>query len=310
MENCDKLLVIADVNRNEQLAFARAAEMVIRSKTTSSVTFFLCVYDFSYEMLSILSRDEHEKIRRQIIHQREKWMHKTAKPYFNENFKLNIKVVWHNKPHEAILREVFLGSHSIVIKSTQKHETLQSIIFTPTDHALLLGCPAPLLFVKSRDWPQNASILGSINPETNADINFYHYTMEQLHNFTKQFNLTPYIINFYSVSDSNSNTRLSKLNPKAYSNFSCKFHFISIETTRKKRNDSVKQRIIEEGLPEIVIPTAAKKLNAAMLIIGMNQTTSYSTNFGENNIENIIKKTDCDILILKSERYTALNENN
>lgn len=126
----NKILVVADINKDEQPALARAMQLAAKSRSRSHVTFFLSIYDFSYDMTSMLSIDERDAMRRGVIGQREQWMQNVAKPYINEDIDFEVKVVWHNRPYEAIIAETFAGSHDIVIKGTRKHDVLESVIFT------------------------------------------------------------------------------------------------------------------------------------------------------------------------------------
>lgn len=80
----NKILVVADINKDEQPALARAMQLAAQSRSPSHVTFFLSIYDFSYDMTSMLSVDERDAMRRGVIGQREKWMQKIASEYLVE----------------------------------------------------------------------------------------------------------------------------------------------------------------------------------------------------------------------------------
>ncbi|MGO1296597.1 MAG: universal stress protein UspE, partial [Vibrio sp.] len=86
------ILAVADVNRDEQVALARAAKLAAHSRSRSQLTFFLSIYDFSYDMTSMLSSEERDAMRQGVISQREQWMKSIAQPYLNDNFDLHIKV--------------------------------------------------------------------------------------------------------------------------------------------------------------------------------------------------------------------------
>lgn len=55
-----KILVVADPNKDKQPALARAIQLVEKNKSPAVITFFLAIYDFSYEMTSMLSGDERD----------------------------------------------------------------------------------------------------------------------------------------------------------------------------------------------------------------------------------------------------------
>ncbi|MCF1522214.1 universal stress protein UspE, partial [Escherichia coli] len=66
-----KILVVADINHDEQPALARAVQLAAKSQSPSHITFFMSIYDFSYDMTSMLSIDERDAMRRGVIQQRE-----------------------------------------------------------------------------------------------------------------------------------------------------------------------------------------------------------------------------------------------
>lgn len=66
-----KILVVADINHDEQPALARAMQLAQKSTSVSHITFFLSIYDFSYDMTSMLSLEERDAMRKGVIHQRE-----------------------------------------------------------------------------------------------------------------------------------------------------------------------------------------------------------------------------------------------
>lgn len=58
-----KILVVADINHDEQPALARAMQLAQKSTSVSHITFFLSIYDFSYDMTSMLSLEERDAMR-------------------------------------------------------------------------------------------------------------------------------------------------------------------------------------------------------------------------------------------------------
>lgn len=60
-----KILVVADINHDEQPALARAMQLAQKSTSVSHITFFLSIYDFSYDMTSMLSLEERDACARE-----------------------------------------------------------------------------------------------------------------------------------------------------------------------------------------------------------------------------------------------------
>ena len=65
MKDYQKILVVVDPTTENQVALARA--VALASKCNAQVTVFLSIFDFSYEMTSILSNQEREAMRQGVI---------------------------------------------------------------------------------------------------------------------------------------------------------------------------------------------------------------------------------------------------
>ncbi|STS82354.1 Universal stress protein E [Klebsiella pneumoniae] len=44
---------------------------------------------------------------------------------------IDVKVVWHNRPFEAIIQEVVSEKHDLLLKMAHQHDKLEAVIFTP-----------------------------------------------------------------------------------------------------------------------------------------------------------------------------------
>ncbi|PWI34138.1 universal stress protein UspE [Vibrio albus] len=302
-----KILVVADVNNEVQPALARAIQLSQKSACKSHITFFLSIYDFSYEMTSMLSSDERNAMRKGVVQQREAWMKEVAQPYINDSIDFDVKVVWHNRPYEAIISEVFSGSHDILIKSTRKHDVLESVIFTPTDWHLLRKCPCPVLLVKNHDWPENGNIIASVhvgseNP-THQELN--DSMVEQLKSLCIRLDAKPYLANCYPVTPANITIELPEFDPATYTDAVRGHHLKSMKALRNKYGIPEEQTRVEQGLPEDIIPYLAKELDAGLVILGTTGRTGLSAVFIGNTAEHVIDKINCDVLALKPKGYIS-----
>ncbi|MDR9826844.1 universal stress protein UspE [Vibrio sp. FNV 38] len=302
-----KILVVADINHEDQPALARAMQLASKCTTKSSVTFFLSIYDFSYDMTSMLSLDERDAMRRGVIQQREEWMKRVAEPYINNEIDFDVKVVWHNRPYEAIIAEVFACDHDILIKGTRKHDVLESVLFTPTDWHLLRKCPSPVLLVKNSDWPEDANIMASVHVgseyDTHLDLN--DRMVEQLQSLSQRLSANQYLVNAYPVTPANITIELPEFDPNTYTDAVRGHHLTSMKALRQKHGIDEEQTIVEQGLPEDIIPDVAKRLNAAMVILGTTGRTGLSAVFIGNTAEHVIDKINCDVLALKPAGFIS-----
>jgi universal stress protein E len=303
----NNILVVADINNEQQPALARAMQLGSKSKSPCKITFFLSIYDFSYEMTSMLSADERDAMRAGVVLQREQWMKEIATPYHQQDIELDIKVVWHNRPYEAIINEVFSNSHEIVIKATRKHAIIESVIFTPTDWHLLRKCPCPVLLVKEHDWPENGKIVASVHVASENDVHMQlnQSMVDQALDLAERLSAQPYLVNSYPVTPPNITVELPEFDPSLYTDTVRGHHLKMMKALRQQYSISEEFTVVEQGLPEDVIPKVAEELKAGLVILGTTGRTGLSAVFIGNTAENVIDKINCDVLALKPEGYIS-----
>ena len=162
------ILVVIDPSMESQPALYRAVE-VARLQDNATITVFMSIYDFSYEITSILSVEERDEMRQGVVTQRQAWLENLISPYLNEGLDISLKVIWHSRPSESILHEVSQTDYDLVVKSAHHHSLLESFIFTPLDWQLIRKCQLPVLLVKEHDWPADGNIVVALNFSVEPD---------------------------------------------------------------------------------------------------------------------------------------------
>ena len=89
MTKYSNILVVADPAQDHQPALSRAIHLARRSDEVK-ITLFLAIYDFSYEMTSMLSADERQAMRRGVVMQREEWLKDIIRPYTDDGFDIQL----------------------------------------------------------------------------------------------------------------------------------------------------------------------------------------------------------------------------
>lgn len=306
MTKYKNILVVADPAQDNQPALSRAVHLARKSENVE-ITLFLAIYDFSYEMTSMLSADERQAMRRGVVRQREEWLKDIIRPYTDEGFDIMVTVVWHNRPYEAIIAEVFSNHHDLVIKATHEHGKIGSVIFTPTDWHLLRKCPCPVLMVKEHSWPENGKILASVNlaadDETHDQLN--DAIVNEASAIAEILGAEVNLVNAYPATPVNITIELPEFDPASYSDAVRGHHLTSMKALRHKHGLPEEQTHVVEGLPEDVIPTVAKELDAELVILGTTGRTGLSAVFIGNTAEHTIDSLNCDLLALKPEGYVS-----
>lgn len=93
-------------------------------------------------MTTLLSPDERTAMRQGVIAQRTAWIREQAKFYIESGVPIDVKVVWHNRPFEAIIQEVISEKHDLLLKMAHQHDKLEAVIFTPPTGTCCVSVPA------------------------------------------------------------------------------------------------------------------------------------------------------------------------
>ena len=266
------MLVVIDPNQDDQPALRRA--VYLHQRIGGKIKAFLPIYDFSYEMTTLLSPDERTAMRQGVISQRTDWIHEQAKYYLNAGVPIEIKVVWHNRPFEAIIQEVISGGHDLVLKMAHQHDRLEAVIFTPTDWHLLRKCPSPVWMVKDQPWPEGGKALVAVNLASEEP---YHNALNE--------KLVKETIELAVHLDHGSSFELA------------------MKALRQKFGINENMTHVEKGLPEEVIPDLAEHLQAGIVVLGTVGRTGISAAFLGNTAEQVIDHLRCDLLVIKPDQY-------
>lgn len=306
MSQFNKILAVVDPSADEQKSLTRA--LVLAQKTGASVTAFLSIYDFSYEMTTMLSIDERETMRQAVVDDRTDWLADLVEPLVKDSsLSIDVKVVWHNRPFESILFEVIDNSYDLIVKGTKQHDTFRSVIFTPTDWHLLRKSPVPVLLVKDHEWPENGHILAAINVGT--DDKEHQSLNENLIQNAKimssllkgQVNL----VNAYPGTPINIAIEIPEFDPQHYSDELLKHHTAAMTAVAQRHHIDATNCFVKEGLPENVIPLVADQLDAELVILGTVGRTGITAALIGNTAEHVIDRLNCDVLALKPDGYES-----
>lgn len=299
------VLVVLDPTDSQQKALNRGLELA--RKQPCKLTAFLSVYDFSYEMTTMLSGDERESMRQAVIHDRELWVGELINNARNQGIDIDLKVVWHNRPFEAIVHEVLEQNFDLVIKGTHNHDILKSMIFTPTDWHILRKCPCAVLLVKEHEWPENGNIIAAVNAGSEQD---HHQSLNQrvISNakaMAQVLHGKVHLVNAFPGTPVNIAIEIPEFNPQQY-NSAMRQHHENAVAELARQFDMVEQDThVLEGMPEDIIPALATELDAEMVVIGTIGRTGLSAAIIGNTAEHLIDQLDCDVLALKPANFVS-----
>ncbi|TKB45833.1 universal stress protein UspE [Thalassotalea mangrovi] len=302
MERYRNILVVIDPDSEDQKALKRAC--TIAKQTGDKITALLVIFDFSYEMTTMLSGDEREAMRKSVVKDRQAWLDDLVKEY---DHPVSTKAVWHNRPFEVIIQEVIEHNFDVVVKSTHQHPTLQSVIFTPTDWHLIRKCPVPLLLVKDHEWPENGHILAAINASSEEESHqaLNDKITDAALTLSRLIKADVHLVNSYPGTPVNIAIEIPEFDAGEYNKTMREHHQKMMEEHAKKFEIQSQFLHVEEGLPEDVIEKVATDIDAELVILGTIGRIGLSALFIGNTAEHVIDRLNCDLLALKPDGYVS-----
>ncbi len=305
MEKYKKILTVIDPTTDNQKALKRSIELAHRSG--GEITAFLTIYDFSYEMTTMLSGEERESMRQSMINDRQQWLEEKVSELDHKNITINTSIIWHNRPFEKIIKKVIAEEFDIVIKGTHQHDKLKSVIFTPTDWHILRKCPCPVLLVKEHNWPDNGNLLTALNigsdDEEHKALN-NKLTQEATHLATL-IKANTHLVNSYPGTPVNIAIEIPEFNACEYNDTMLKHHKTAMQSHAEKFNISIENTHVKEGLPEDVIQSISKTIDAELVVLGTIGRTGISAALIGNTAEHVIDRLNCDVLAIKPDGYIS-----
>ena len=310
METYQNILVVIDPSSNEQKALKRAIDLASKINRNginqTEITAFLSIFDFSYEMTTILSSDERDVMRQSVIKDKELWL-KDLINELNPNRPINCQVVWHNRPFEAIIDQVINQGYNLVIKGTHQHDKLKSVVFTPTDWHILRKCPCPVMLVKDHNWQTNGNIIAAVN--VGSDEAEHHSLnvkiTEEAKQLAKIIQSNTHLVNSFPGTPINIAIEIPEFNSTEYNDTMLKYHEQAMIAHANNFDISVTNTHVKEGLPEAVIEQVATELDAELVILGTIGRTGISAALIGNTAEHVIDQLNCDVLALKPDGYVS-----
>lgn len=302
MINYNHLLAVYDSERDNQPAVSRAIE--IRDKTDAQITVIQVIYDFSYEMTTMLSNDEREAMRLAVIEERTDILNQEMAELGKD---INGIVVWHNRPFEAITLCAVEMDCDLVVKATKPHDGLASVIFTPTDWHLLRKCPTPLLLVKEHGWPNDGRIVAavSVGTEDREHTQLNEKISVVAKDYAEMLSGHVHFANAFPSAQASIAIEVPDFDPTAYNEAVRNHHLEEMEHHANKHSVSLDNCHVMEGLPEKVIPELATKLDAELVVIGTVGRFGLSAALIGNTAEHVIDELNCDVLAIKPDGFKS-----
>lgn len=304
--NYQKILAVIEPDLSSQKSLNRAIE--IAGINGASITAFLTIYDFSYEMTTMLSMDERENMRQAVIDDRTEWLvNLVSEKFSHQNISIDVKIVWHNRPYESIIYEVIEHGYDLIVKGTKEHDSLKSVIFTPTDWHIMRKAPVPVLLVKEHDWPKGGQIIAAINAGVDVPehISLNEEITKQAQHFASLLSSNVHLVNAYPGTPANIVIEIPEFDPSRYDESAKLHHENAMRLHSEKHHITPENCHVDLGMPEDVIPKYAQQLDAELVVLGTVGRIGISAALIGNTAEHVIDKLNCDVLAIKPAGFVS-----
>lgn len=305
METFRHALVVIDPADEQHKALKRALH--IAKLSHAKLTLFLSIYDFSYEMTTMLSGDERDVMRANLISDRKTWLADVLSAFDTTGVDIDTHVVWHNRPFEAIIREAIKSNNDLIIKGTQVSSSFQNLLFTPTDWHLLRKAPCPVLLVKEHEWPSYGQIIAAVHTGSEEEHHqgLNHRIIDCAQSMGSVLDASVYLVNAYPSAPVNIAVEIPEFDVSEYTDALEQHHFNRMAALGRHYGLSSHYQYVAQGLPEQVIPDAAKQLDAELVVLGTIGRTGLSAALLGNTAEHVLDQLNCDVLAVKPEDFVS-----
>ncbi|MGQ4275920.1 universal stress protein UspE [Pseudidiomarina sp. E22-M8] len=305
MSCVNNILVVLDPDKQQQKALNRALHLARISQ--ASVTLMLSIYDFSYEMTTMLAAEERNTMRDSLIKDRKVWVEDLLEDYNTRDLDITITVLWHNRPYEAIIETAISGEYDIIVKATHPHEGLAHLIFTPTDWHLLRKAPCLVLLVKEHEWPEHGKVLAAIHTTGEHDHHdsLNHRITEAAQGFASCLHSEVHLINAYPGAPVTIAAEIPEFDTGNYREVIAENHQQALAEHAQRFSIAESCQHVREGLPEQVIPELAEELDAELVVLGTIGRTGISAALLGNTAEHVIEQINCDLLAVKPAGFES-----
>ncbi|RUO65303.1 universal stress protein E [Pseudidiomarina planktonica] len=309
MSTAKQILVVLDPHQQEQKALSRA--LYLARQLSAEVTVFLSIYDFAYEMTTMLAADERESMRSSLIADRKAWiidiiddMQANTK-YSGVN--IDIEVMWHNRPFEAIIKTAIQKPFDLIVKGTRQHEGFQNLIFTPTDWHLLRKAPCQVLMVKDHAWQQQGKIIAAVHAGATDDdhVSLNERIITSACELAAQVNAQVHLVNSFPPAPMTVAMEIPEFDVTDYSDSVKTNHEQALAELAAKHQIPGEQTHVVEGLPEQVVPELARKLDAELVVLGTIGRSGLSAALLGNTAEHVLDQLQCDVLAVKPAGFKS-----
>lgn len=285
------MVVIDDPFARDQLALAKAARVALASgaKLVLFNSFML-----PQPVADVAMGSQREIIAAAVRQRRERMESMVAR---SPELHAQCIVAWDYPAHEAIVRQVLKSKPDLLVTASHRRGRLARLLLSNTDWEVMRLCPCPIWFVRSAQLTDHPRVLVAVDPFHAHDkpARLDDRLMQAAGLLKRNFDAGVTLIHAHHE-DRNFRplgTAVLARAEQAVHDLGAKYDLIPEYCQ------------VREGLPEDVIPSAVRREDADILIMGVVSRSLSERPFIGGTAERVIDRVDCDLLAIKPAGFKS-----
>lgn len=297
MRQYNRILVIIEPRRSQQLALQRALELA-KYNPRAEITALRLVYDFSYD-IHVMNRMSEEATRENVLKTNREQLDQLLVP-FREQTKapISAKVVYTRDIGEGILAEADHGQYDLIIKGANHHKVLDSILFTPIDWYILRNARVPVVIAKEHEWTQGGNIVVAVDFSFSGHRGANIELLREAQQLALITGGTIHLVNSAPVVLPAIMLEVPHYAPEIFSQSIVKEHERRILEFAAAHNIPKDHCHIKEGMPDEVIPEICNQLEASAVFLGSAGRSGAMAALIGNTCEEVVDYINADLIVL------------
>ncbi|WP_395339408.1 universal stress protein [Ningiella sp. W23] len=318
MKAFKKIFVIIEQNDTEHQALYRALQL--KHPANTEILLFMNVYDANIESTFMLDLDHIDLVKRSLIDYHTQKLEELACYSATDNVHFTTQVIWQDTGYISAVRAIDDYKPDLVIKSSRLASAFEQWVHGVNEAQILKSCPCPILF--ARESAQNhtqskgRAVLAAVDPgqklneQSHLDNNVLNSALalstaldaplhachcfdpsywEMFIQGIRQTNLLTDVFPEFTKTVANQDI-IHALKEQHYEKFTQGCEEI---VPHLEHRHFVNGKAIE------ALPKLASELGASTIVIG----TTYRTGFLGSTAENIFKRLEIDLLVVKPDGF-------
>lgn len=284
------VLIIADREGDRPVAVPRGLALA------KTMGWDADVVGFCYEPLAGLDPAEGHTAKQQLMAQRRETLNTEIEEHAPAGVNVSSTVVWEKSVRTWVDLHLLRANCEAVVKTAHRTETL---LYTPTDWHLLRECEAPVLIVADRIWHPMRSVVAAVDLASHSRVkqDLNDDVIRTAKRYAEALGCPLHLLYVIRVSKVLNDLEVIDVRARA-KKIRRQIQPVIADLANRHQipADSVR---IESGETEKVIPSAAARLQAQLVVMGTVGRHGVNARLIGNTAERVLMRLRTDVLAIK-----------